>query len=75
MLLSETLRAVETGLGVSLSPCRIKSTKFFAPARPGDRVVIEFSRSGAGEIKFTCMVGSKTVLKGEVACNATSIAV
>lgn len=74
VLLDEALRAAGAGLGVSLSSCRIKSAKFLAPVRPGDRVVITFDRSGTGVIRFTCEVGGRTVLKGEVACGATSTA-
>ncbi len=70
VLLDETLRAIEAGLGVSLSSCRIQSAKFMAPVRPGDRVVIEFSRSGTGAIRFTCLRGGQPVLRGEVACDA-----
>ncbi len=74
VLLDETLRAIETGLGVNLSFCRIKSAKFLAPVRPGDRVVIEFSRSSAGAIRFTCLRRGQAVLRGEVACVAASTA-
>ena len=74
VLLDETLRAIEAGLGVSLPSCRIRFAKFLAPVRPGSRVAIEFSRSGAGVIRFTCEVGGRPVLKGEVACDATSTA-
>lgn len=74
VLLDETLRAIESGLGVSLSSCRIQSAKFLAPVRPGDRVVIEFSRPGAGAIRFTCLRDGQPALKGEVACNAASTA-
>ena len=51
VLLDETLRAIESGLGVSLACLRIRSAKFLAPVRPGDRVVIEFSRPGAGPVR------------------------
>ena len=72
VLLDETLRAIESGLGTGLSCLRITSAKFLAPVRPGDRVVIEFDRSGAGAIRFTCLRGGQPVLKGEVACTAAS---
>ena len=74
VLLDETLRAIESGLGVRLSSCRIQSAKFLVPVRPGDRVVIEFSRPGTGAIRFTCLRGGQPVLKGEVACDNTSTA-
>jgi 3-hydroxymyristoyl/3-hydroxydecanoyl-(acyl carrier protein) dehydratase len=66
------LRAIESGLGLNLSSCHIRFAKFLAPVRPGDRVVIEFSRPGAGAIRFTCLRGGQPVLKGEVACVAIS---
>jgi len=69
VLLAETLRAIEAGLGVSLASCRIKSAKFLAPARPGDRVAIEFSRSAAGGVQFACAVGTQAVLRGELQCD------
>lgn len=69
VLLGETLRAIEAGLGASLSPCHVRAAKFMAPVRPGDRVVIEFS-SAAGSVRFTCVVDGRTVLKGEATCNA-----
>lgn len=70
MLLEETLREIEAGLGVRLASCRIRSAKFLAPVRPGDRVTIEYSRSHGNAIRFDCKLGGRTVLKGEVACDA-----
>jgi 3-hydroxyacyl-[acyl-carrier-protein] dehydratase len=70
VLLGEALRAVEAGLGVSLPFSRIRSAKFFAPVRPGDRVVVEYYRSGS-DIRFACAVEGKAVAKGDVACDAT----
>jgi 3-hydroxymyristoyl/3-hydroxydecanoyl-(acyl carrier protein) dehydratase len=72
VLLSETLRAIESTLGVSLSPGQLGSAKFLHPARPGDRIKIEFSDSASGAIRFACAVGGKTVLRGVVMCEAQS---
>lgn len=72
VLLSETLRAMEADLGISAWPCRIMSAKFPYPARPGDRVLIEFYRSAQSGIRFTCAVEGKTVLTGEVKCRVQS---
>jgi 3-hydroxymyristoyl/3-hydroxydecanoyl-(acyl carrier protein) dehydratase len=52
VLLSETLVAIEAGLGARLMPFQITSAKFLRPTRPGDRVQIEFpaqleARSGS----------------------------
>ena len=66
VLLSETLRAIEANLDLSLSPGQLGSAKFLHPARPGDRVTIEFSDSARGAIRFACSVGTVTVLTGVV---------
>jgi 3-hydroxymyristoyl/3-hydroxydecanoyl-(acyl carrier protein) dehydratase len=73
VLLSETLRAIEDALQTRLLPYRITFAKFVHPLRPGERVVIEFSDPVAGVVAFTCAVGGRTVLKGEVRCDATSV--
>ena len=66
MLLSEALQAIEAGLGASLVPFSIASAKFHHPARPGDRIRIDFSRASGGEIRFTCAVDGRPVLTGKV---------
>jgi len=66
VLLSETLQAIEAGLGASLVPFQITSAKFLHPVRPGDRVLIEYSRTARGEVRFTCAVGGRPVLTGQV---------
>lgn len=73
LLLSETLRAIETNLDIKLSPGRLASVKFLHPTRPGDRIRIEFSDAAGGVIKFACAVGPITVLTGVVECEALSI--
>lgn len=73
VLLSETLRAIEAGLGASLVPFQITSAKFLHPVRPGDHVLIEYSRTARGEVRFTCAVGGRPVLTGQV-CRALSTA-
>jgi 3-hydroxyacyl-[acyl-carrier-protein] dehydratase len=72
VLLSETLRAIETSGQISLLPGQLMSAKFLYPARPGDRVRIEFSDAASGAIKFACAVGEVTVLTGVVTCGVTS---
>jgi 3-hydroxymyristoyl/3-hydroxydecanoyl-(acyl carrier protein) dehydratase len=74
VLLSETLLAIEAGLGARLMPFQIRSAKFMRPTRPGDRVRIEFSRTTRGEIKFTCAVEGRPVLTGQMLCRASSTA-
>jgi 3-hydroxyacyl-[acyl-carrier-protein] dehydratase len=69
VLLSEALRAIEAGLGVSLFPYQIKAAKFFSPTRPGDRMLVEFTGSVPGEIRFACAVQGKKVLAGQLECS------
>jgi 3-hydroxyacyl-[acyl-carrier-protein] dehydratase len=69
LLLSETILAIEPAMA-GLLPMVVTSAKFLHPARPGDRVVIEFSRSERGEVRFNCAVGEKTVLTGQMSCRA-----
>jgi len=71
VLLSAVLPAIEKGLGVNLSSWRLLSAKFLAPARPGDRVRIEFARSADGRIRFACAAGQRTLLKGELQCDTS----
>lgn len=66
LLLSEVLRAIETDLGSTLCPFQIKAAKFLHPVRPGDRVLIEFSRPEETKIKFNCTAGGTKVLAGEM---------
>ena len=70
VLLSEALNAIETDLDVVLFPCQVKAAKFFYPARPGDHLLIECTGKVAGEIKFACTVGGKTVLTAHIKCDA-----
>jgi 3-hydroxymyristoyl/3-hydroxydecanoyl-(acyl carrier protein) dehydratase len=70
VLLSETLMAIAHGLNASLVPVKITSAKFLHPARPGDRVVIEFSRDAGGEVRFACSVDGRPVLTGRMSCRA-----
>jgi 3-hydroxyacyl-[acyl-carrier-protein] dehydratase len=74
VLLNETLRTVAAALGASVSPCCIRSAKFLAPVRPGERVAIEFARTQAGGVRFSCAVNGKAVLRGEVVCDAAPTA-
>ncbi|HYH43727.1 MAG TPA: hypothetical protein VD867_17285 [Burkholderiales bacterium] len=70
VLLSETVKAIEISLGVGLRPFTLRAAKFFSPARPGDRVVIEFTGSVPGDIRFACAVQGRKVLAGQIECGA-----
>lgn len=71
VLLAETLRLVQIESGSRWGACRIRSAKFPHPARPGDRLRIEFSDTGGSQARFQCKVGSATVLVGEVQWSAS----
>ena len=73
VLLHETLEAIEESLGTGLVPFRITSAKSLRPTRPGDRVLIEYSRNARGEIGFACAVDGRQVLTGQI-CRAPSTA-
>jgi 3-hydroxyacyl-[acyl-carrier-protein] dehydratase len=75
LLLSAALDAIRAGLGAGFAPFQIRSAKFQRPARPGERVVIRYTRVAAREtsgeeIRFTCAVGESPVLTGQISCSA-----
>ena len=70
VLLSETAQAIAAGLGSGPALFQVRSAKFLHPVRPGDRVLIRFSRDDRGEIRFTCVVEGRPVLTGQMACSA-----
>lgn len=74
VLLNEAVQAIATELDASFSVVRIRSAKFLRPTHPGQRVVIEFSRSAPGEIRFQCTVEGRSVLNGQIQCRETPIA-
>jgi 3-hydroxyacyl-[acyl-carrier-protein] dehydratase len=67
LLLSEALRAVGAALERDLSRCTVRSAKFPAPSRPGERIDISYSESAAA-LSLVCSVETRTVLKAEIAC-------
>ena len=70
LLLAEVLRCIESSEGQSFSACNVKAAKFLHPARPGDRVEIEYGRSATGTIEFQCAVAGNKVLSGAVVATA-----
>jgi 3-hydroxymyristoyl/3-hydroxydecanoyl-(acyl carrier protein) dehydratase len=70
VLLRDVLRAIQKDGGLTLPHCRIQSTKFLHPVRPGDRIMIERSRSADGDVRFACRIGARLVLTGQVRCHA-----
>lgn len=69
VLLDAALQVIEARLGVSASPCRIKSAKFLHPVRPGNTVLFEYLPSGNGDIRFSGVVAGETVLTGHLQCD------
>jgi len=65
-LLGEVLQAIESCLERDLYPCVVASAKFVHPVRPGDRMSIEFSEAAENRIRFSCSVGRRAVLAGEI---------
>jgi 3-hydroxyacyl-[acyl-carrier-protein] dehydratase len=74
VLLSETIMAIGPGLDAGRLPLLITSAKFLHPARPGDRVVIEYYRTRQAEVRFACSVDGKPVLTGQMSCRASPTA-
>jgi 3-hydroxyacyl-[acyl-carrier-protein] dehydratase len=70
VLLSETVTAIQPGVDPRVAPLLITSAKFQHAARPGDRMLIEFSRTTGGEIRFACTVEGRPVLTGQMSCSA-----
>lgn len=64
LLLAEVLRCIEQAQKLRFVSCDVKNAKFHHPARPGDRVEIEYSYSTQGVIDFQCAVGEIRVLSG-----------
>ena len=71
VLLSEAILAIERSIGAPSAPIAVSSAKFRHPARPGDRVMIEFSWRGA-EVSFSCAVEGRVVLSGQMSCPGPS---
>ena len=70
LLLAEVLRCIEQAEGARYSSCNVKAAKFQHPARPGETVEIEYSRSAQGTIEFQCAVSGTRVLSGAIVANA-----
>ncbi len=64
LLLAEVLQAIAQAEQQQFSACNVRNAKFLHPARPGDRVEIEYQRSAQGTIEFQCDVGGIKVLSG-----------
>jgi 3-hydroxymyristoyl/3-hydroxydecanoyl-(acyl carrier protein) dehydratase len=68
VLLNEAVAAIAAREGMPTAPLSVGQAKFPRPARPGDRVRIEYTRAG-NEIRFTCTVAGEPVLAGHISCS------
>jgi len=66
LLLAEVLRCIEQSEGKCFASCNVKAAKFLHPARPGDKVDIEYAHSAQGTIEFQCAVAGTKVLSGGI---------
>lgn len=66
LLLAEVLRSVGEAEGMHIGACNVRSAKFQHPARPGDKVEVEYECSTQGVIDFKCAVAGVTVLTGVI---------
>jgi 3-hydroxymyristoyl/3-hydroxydecanoyl-(acyl carrier protein) dehydratase len=69
LLLSEVVHAIAADLGTHPGTVHIRAAKFLRPVRPGERVEIEFFRTGHGEVRFDCTVGGAPALTGQIRWN------
>ena len=70
-LLAEVLQAVGQATRQDLSQARLTSAKFPSPARPGDRVEVDYSLAAA-RCAIVCSVAGRIVLKVEIVCGGPS---
>jgi len=56
LLLDEVVWAIRGTSEQPADSCEIRSVKFLAPVRPGDRVMIRWSATPGGETKFECFL-------------------
>ena len=64
LLLDEVLAVIGRQMGVEKGIWHVKSAKFPQPVRPGDAVIIDYTHTTGGEIRFDCSVSGRKVLSG-----------
>ncbi|MDB5804359.1 MAG: hypothetical protein JWN73_1681 [Betaproteobacteria bacterium] len=67
-LLADALATVAGEFGWALGACTVKNAKFLSPARPGERVQIEYTLGSPDSLKLECTVNGSTVLSAQVTC-------
>ncbi|MEO6322157.1 MAG: 3-hydroxyacyl-ACP dehydratase [Polaromonas sp.] len=66
VLLDAVVHAVSHVQGITTS-CQISSAKFLSPVGPGETLVISWSRSAAGGMRFDISSGARKVATGALA--------
>lgn len=66
MLLDTVLHAIAAATGIALDICEISLVKFLSPARPGDALVIQHTRSASGAIRFDVVAGMRKIASGSI---------
>jgi len=64
VLLDAALHELEHACGLDLTACRLASTKFLSPVRPGDALHLTFDASADGAIRFSVDGPTGAVLRG-----------
>ncbi|HEX4330039.1 MAG TPA: hypothetical protein VH105_24835 [Burkholderiales bacterium] len=67
-LLADALATVAAELGWEAGACTVKNAKFLSPARPGERVNIEYTTGAPGSLKLECTAGGHAVLTAQISC-------
>lgn len=65
MLIDHVIRAAEARVGAAMNGWQVKSAKFPAPARPGERLRIRFD-GDANRLQFECRVDDRVVATGSL---------
>ena len=72
VLLDEAVQAIVSATGLSLHTWQISSVKFLSPLKPGEAVIIEHEMQANGAIRFDVLAGTRHIVSGSLAINATS---
>lgn len=66
MLLDAAMHSIAAATGIALDGCEIGAVKFLSPARPGETLTIEHSRTDLGPIRFSIAAGARTIASGSI---------
>jgi 3-hydroxyacyl-[acyl-carrier-protein] dehydratase len=68
LLLDEMLQVIQRELELDLEQWKIASAKFLDVVRPGDVLNIDYQTPKPRLIRFTVLVGDRTVASGTLSC-------